>query len=47
MSQASCFRWHKEFNGDRGSCEIADNTIQCLFFKAGHRDLHAKKFRIC
>jgi hypothetical protein len=31
MSQASCFRWHKEFNGGRGSCEVADNTIQCLF----------------
>jgi hypothetical protein len=21
--------------------------IQCLFFNADHRDLHAKKFRVC
>jgi hypothetical protein len=21
--------------------------IQCLFFNAGHRDLHTKKFRVC
>jgi hypothetical protein len=24
-----------------------ETYIQCLFFNAGHRDLHAKKFRVC
>jgi hypothetical protein len=24
-----------------------NSSIQCLFFNAGHRDLNAKKFRVC